>query len=69
MNKYEALGRYTKLHELITYLLDEMNNYAKQCDKPEFQLIKNMIVASTIVAENIHQGNSQKVKQAQQSDG
>lgn len=69
MNKYEALGRYTKIKEMVEYLLEEMNNYAKQCEKPEFRIIEIPITSSVILAQNIPCNSSQKGKSTQQSDG
>lgn len=68
MNKYEALGRYTKLKEIAEYLLEEINNYAKQCGKPECHLVENPIMDSAISAQNIHCSGSRLGKSALQSD-
>lgn len=69
MNKYEALGRYTKLKELTEYLLEEINSYARQCGKPEFRIIEIPITSNVILAQNIPCNSSQKGKSTQQSDG
>ncbi|MDY3122872.1 MAG: hypothetical protein SOW21_00550 [[Actinobacillus] rossii] len=69
MNKYEALGRYTKTKEMVEYLLEEMNNYARLCEKPEFRITEIPITSNVILAQNIHCNSSQKGKPTQQSDG